>query len=262
MHLILQDIQNLMHSAIKEYMPELSSGDMEEGGKVYYMNGKNGTEFDWFVNEHLPCFMIFYNDKENLGAAKATVYTDGGVLLYIYDDHGKNLLKEEETSIEAPEADLLKLAVCLRCNADDKRVWDSAIDLIDSDNAPDEEAVAGFLKNREYYEPSIRRKEILGRLCVVSKKVTRDGWKVGFMMREEPNDDQDSGWQFYAGDEDNDYLDDYKNIDLCMVNSIAGIDPAVMKYIDNPVGSRFVRVSSEEFEEDKNQQSFMEKWKN
>lgn len=258
---ILKNIQDIMTGAIKEYMPGLSFDDLEERGKVYYMNGKNGTEFDWFVNEHLPVFMIFYNDKENLGAVKATVYADGGVLLYIYDDHGKNLVKEEETSIEASEADLLKLAVCLRCNADDKRIWDSAIDLIESDNDPDEAAVAGFLKNREYYEPSIRRKEILGRLCVVSKKVTRDGWKVGFMMREEPNDDQDSGWQFYAGDEDNDYLDDYKNIDLCMVNSIAGIDPCIMKYIDSPVGARFVRTSSEDFEEDKNQRSFMEKWK-
>ena len=261
MHLILQDIQNLMHSAIKEYMPELSSGDMEEGGKVYYMNGKNGTEFDWFVNEHLPCFMIFFNDKENLGAAKATVYTDGGISLYLYDDHGRHMVKEEKASLNASASDLLKLAVCLRCNADDKKIWDAAIDLIDCDNAPDEEAVAGFLKNREYYEPSIRRKEILGKLCVASKKVTRDGWKVGFMMRDEPNDDRDSGWQFYAGDEDNDYLDDYKNIDLCMVNTIAGIDPAIMKYIDSPVGSRFVRTSSEEFEEDKNQRSFMEKWK-
>ena len=80
-------------------------------------------------------------------------------------------------------------------------------------------------------------------------------------MREEPNDDQDSGWQFFAGDEDNDYLDDYKNLDLCMVNSIAGIDPAIMKYIDSPVGARFVRISPEEFEEDKNQKSYMEKWK-
>ena len=258
---IINDIKDIMIGAIKEYMPGLSFDDLEEGGKVYYMNGKNGTEFDWFVNEHLPVFMIFYNDKENLGAVKATVYTDGGVLLYLFDENGKHLLKEEETSLEASESDLLKLAVCLRCNADDKRIWDSAIDLIDSDYDPDEVTVNGFLKNREYYEPSIRRKEILGKLCVVSKKVTQEGWKVGFMMREDPNDDQDSGWQFYAGNEDNAYLDDYKNIDLRMVNSIAGIDPAIMKYIDSPVGARFVRISSEDFEEDNNQKSHMEKWK-
>ena len=261
MNSILKNIQAIMIGAIKEHMPDLSFDDLEEGGKVYYMNGKNGTEFDWFVNEHLPVFMIFYNDKENLGAVKASVYTDGGIMLYLFDDHGKHLLKEEKAFLEASDTALLKLAVSLRCNADDKRIWDASIDLIGSDEEPDEALVNGFLKNREYYEPSIRRKDILGKLSVVSKKVTRDGWKVGFMMREEPNDDQDSGWQFFAGDEDNDYLDDYKNLDLCMVNSIAGIDPAIMKYIDSPVGARFVRISPDDFEEDKNQKSYMEKWK-
>ena len=56
---------------------EKSFSELEEDGKVYYMNGKNGTEYDWFVNEHLPSFMVFYNDRQNLCAVKATVYTDG-----------------------------------------------------------------------------------------------------------------------------------------------------------------------------------------
>lgn len=52
MNSLLKDIQAIMIGAIKEHMPALSFDDLEEGGKVYYMNGKNGTEFDWFVNEH------------------------------------------------------------------------------------------------------------------------------------------------------------------------------------------------------------------
>jgi hypothetical protein len=155
----------------------------------------------------------------------------------------------------------LELAVILRRNADDKRIWDAALDRIESDIVPDEAAVAEFLNNRQYCEPSIRRKEILGRLCVVSKKITRDGWKVGFMLREELQDDRDSGWQFMAGDEDDEYLNNIENVELCMVNSIVGIDPTVMSYIDSPVGARFVRMSSDEFEEDRNQKSYMEKWK-
>ena len=64
-----------------------------------------------------------------------------------------------------------------------------------------------------------------------------------------------------AGDEDDDYLNDVANVELCAVNSIVNIDPTIMKYIDSPVGARFVRISSDEFEEDRNQKSFMEKWK-
>lgn len=35
----------------------------------------------------------------------------------------------------------------------------------------------------------------------------------------------------------------------------------LMNHIDSPVGTRLIRKSSEEFEEDKNQPAFMEKWK-
>ena len=261
MNRILDDIQSLIQKAIKENLPDISCDDLEEGGKVYYMNGKNGTEFDWFVNEHLPSFMVFYNDSDNLGAAQAYVYVDGGMVIYLYGDHGKKMVKEEKTFLDVKESDLLALAVALKCNADDKRIWDAAIDRIESDKDPDESEVAEFLDDRKYCEPSIRRKEMLGKLCVVSKKVTRDGWKVGFMLREELQDDRDSGWQFMAGDEDDDYLNDVANVELCAVNSILNIDPTIMKYIDSPVGARFVRISSDEFEEDRNQKSFMEKWK-
>ena len=95
----------------------------------------------------------------------------------------------------------------------------------------------------------------------MSKKVTREGWKVGFMLREEAQDDEDSGWQFFAGDEDDEYINNVEHVELCKVYSIAGIDPAVMNHIDSSVGTRLVRKSSGEFEEDRNQPAFMEKWK-
>ena len=261
MHRVLTDIQIKILNGMRENMPEISSDALEEGGKVYYMNGKNGTEYDWFVNDHLPTFMFFYNDEKNLGAAKATVYTDGGMVIYLYDEKGEHLAKEVQTFLEIDKSDLLKLAVCLRCNADDKKIWDAALDRIESDILPDESTEAEFLDNRKYYEPSIRRKEIMGKLCVVSKKVTRDGWKVGFMLREELQDDEDSGWQFFAGDEDDEYINNVEHVELCKVYSIAGIDPAVINHIDNPVGTRLIRKSSEEFEVDRNQPVFMEKWK-
>ena len=261
MNSILNDIQTIIHTAIKENLPDVSFDDLEEGGKVFYMNGKNGTEFDWFVNEHLPYFMVFYDDKENLGAVKASVYSDGGMIIYLYDDHGRHEAKEVKTFIDVKDSDLLELAVCLRCNADDKSIWDAAIDIIESDAVPEEQMISDFIKNREYYEPSIRRLEILGKLCVVSKKISRDGWKVGFMIREELHDDKDSGWQFMAGDEDDEYINNVENVELCLVNSIAGIDPTILNYIDSPIGSRYVRMSSDEFEADNNQRSYMEKWK-
>ena len=101
----------------------------------------------------------------------------------------------------------------------------------------------------------------MDKLCVVSKKVTRDGWKVGYMLRDNLRDEQDSGWQFFADDESDEYINDVNNVELCVVGSIIGIDPILMNYIDSPVGASFVRISSSEFEAENNQTSYMEKWK-
>ena len=81
MNKIFTQIDHYMHDALKQSMPDIKTEDLEKDGAVYYMNGKNGTAFDWYVNEHFPCFFIFFNDKENLGAVKATLYTDGGLSL-------------------------------------------------------------------------------------------------------------------------------------------------------------------------------------
>lgn len=46
--------------------------------------------------------------------------------------------------------------------------------------------------------------------------------------------------------------DETSYVELCKVYSIAGIDPAVINHIDSPVGTRLIRKSLEEFEEDRN----------
>ena len=259
MNPILTQIKELITANLREHLPDVSPADLEEGGEVYYMNGKNGTEFDWYVNEHLPNFMVFYADESNLGAAKLSLYDDGGILLYLYDDHGRESAKEVKTYIECEKDDLLRLAVVLRVNADDKRIWDSSITRIDTDGSPSAEELAEFSGNYQYYDRSINRKAIMGQLCVASRKVIDDGYQVGYMTRGEPHDDQDSGWEFYAGDEDDAYLDDVKNVCLCYVNYVCGLDPVVTGYIDAEAGSRFVRVKSDEFEVDRGQKGVVEK---
>lgn|GEM_PF-670442 len=250
MNPILTQIQELITANLREHLPDVTPADLEEGGEVYYMNGKNGTEFDWYVNCHLPCFMVFYADKDNLGAAKLSLYDDGGVLLYLYGDHGRGSAKEVKTYIECEPDDLLKLAVVLRVNADDKRIWDASIEKIETDGSPSAEELAEFTDDYKYYEKSINRKAIMGQLCVASRKIIDDGYLVGYMTRGEPHDDQDSGWEFYAGDESDEYLDDVKNVCLCYVNYVCGLDQVVTGYVDSEVGSRLVRVKRERLSEE------------
>ncbi len=262
MNRILNEIKKIIKQNINEYLPEVKSSDLEENGTVYYMNGKNGTEFDWYVNEHLPSFMVFYNDKQNLGAAKLLIYANGKVILYLYEDKGNKLIKEIETSIEISADELFKLAVILKKEAEDKDIWDESIDKINTDVEITEEEITKFQASEQYMKPTRNRINLLNKMAYLSKKVSEEGWKIGYMCREEAMNENDSGWQFLAGNEDDEYLNNHKNCLLVHVQDVYQLDPDIWNYIDNPVGTELIRISSNEFEIDKkNKEIFMEKRK-
>lgn len=262
MNRILNEIKEIIKKNINEYLPEVKPSDLEENGTVYYMNGKNGTEFDWYVNEHLPSFMVFYNDEQNIGAAKLLIYANGKVVLYLYEDKGNKLIKEIETSIEIIEDELFKLAVILKNETEDKDIWDESIDKVNMDVEITEEEITKFQDSEQYMKPTKNRMNLLNKMAYLSKKVSEDGWKVGYMCREEAMNENDSGWQFLAGNEDDKYLNNNKNCLLVHVQDVYQLDPDIWNYIDNPVGTELIRISSNEFEIDKkNKEIFVEKRK-
>jgi hypothetical protein len=50
--------------------------------------------------------------------------------------------------------------------------------------------------------------------CLASDMITVAGHKVGYMYREAPDSESDSGWRFFSGDETQEYLDDPDNLVL------------------------------------------------
>ena len=100
MNKILKEIKEIINENIKKYLPDVKPSELEENGMVYYMNGNNGTEFDWYVNDKISDFMVFYNDEKNLGIAKLTIYSNGDIYICIYGDKGEKLVKEVETHME------------------------------------------------------------------------------------------------------------------------------------------------------------------
>ncbi len=250
MNRILDETQKIMRECMQAALPEIKPDDLEKGGAVYFMNGKNGTAFDWYVNEHLPCFFIFYNDAENLGAVKAMLYTDGSLSVYVYGDNGHAKPVLFERQVEATPEELLKLAVLLTENADDRRIWDADITALNSDDVPDREIVERFISQKEAFEPMIERKKLLPKTVIVSKKVREGGWKIGYGMRDEPDQERDSGWYFAVGDETEEYVNDPSNLELWTVNSALLYDPALSEFISAPYGTAIVRTASDRFETD------------
>ena len=56
--------------------------------------------------------------------------------------------------------------------------------------------------------------------CFATDKITVEGELVDYMVREEPDDSMESGWQFFSGTEDQDYVDNPNNWALYDVNTI------------------------------------------
>lgn len=258
---ILSKIKEMIDNNLKSYLPHVKTGDLENNGAVYYMNGRDGTEFDWYVNDKLPPFMVFYNDEKNLGAVKFLLYNDRNVEMYLYDENGEKLIKEVRTCLEVNETDLFELAVILRNEADDKRIWGADIERINTDIAVTDEMTQEFKGNRDNYTAIKSKKILLNLKAIVSKRITDEGWKVGYMERNNPHDEDDSGWVFFAGNESREYTLDYRNMALINIGTVCQLfDPNIFKYVDMPIGTKLIRISSDTFEPDHNDREiFMEK---
>jgi len=77
--------------------------------------------------------------------------------------------------------------------------------------------------------------------CFATDMITVHGRMVGYMYRESPDNDSDSGWRFFAGDEAQEYIDDPENLNLYDVNTIVNYDREIIPYLAEPIGSAYER---------------------
>ncbi|UVC08426.1 DUF2185 domain-containing protein [Rhizobium sp. TH2] len=75
--------------------------------------------------------------------------------------------------------------------------------------------------------------------CIATDRITVDGARVGYMYREEPIDELDTGWRFLAGDEDEEYMNDTAKHGVYRVETIFNYDPGILGYLHAPEGKRF-----------------------
>ena len=81
----------------------------------------------------------------------------------------------------------------------------------------------------------------LSLMAVASTRITRDGLPVGWLRRDVPCNERDSGWQLFAGDETQDYLDHPDHIDLVPLRDVLQIDPGVEAVLRSPAPCGFER---------------------
>ena len=80
--------------------------------------------------------------------------------------------------------------------------------------------------------------------CFATNKITTEGFKVGYMYREIPENKLDSGWRFFSGTESQTYVDNPNNIQIYDVNTIANYDKAIIPYLGSLFGSEYERIDN------------------
>jgi hypothetical protein len=83
--------------------------------------------------------------------------------------------------------------------------------------------------------------------CIATSAVTLDGQKVGYMYREPPIYDWDSGWRFTSGTETEEYIADPKNSGVYHLEEVADVDPEIIALLNQPYGTSFYRDESGSF---------------
>ena len=87
--------------------------------------------------------------------------------------------------------------------------------------------------------------------CIATDRISKDKCKVGYMYREEPYKMfDDSGWRFFEGTEDQEYMSIPENSSVHELEEICKIDESIIPYLDSEVGTSFYRDENGNFIEE------------
>ena len=78
--------------------------------------------------------------------------------------------------------------------------------------------------------------------CLASDKITVDGLEVGYMYREAPGFEADSGWRIFSNTESQEYIENIDYTGIYMLNTIANYDPTLIPYLQSTVGTELERI--------------------
>ncbi len=121
------------------------------------------------------------------------------------------------------------------------------------------------MENKDFIKIEVEKliewNEPNGEGCIVSDRITKEGFKVGYMYREAPTvGNPDSGWRFTAGNEDEEYMDNPDNHHIFALNTVCNYDRDIIPFLNSDIGSAFIRISSNQFEKDEGTKAiFVEK---
>src|SRR4030095_11322961 len=77
--------------------------------------------------------------------------------------------------------------------------------------------------------------------CFATDRITVEGSRVGYMYREESDEEWESGWSFTAVNESEAYMNQPGNLAIYALNTIANYDSEIIPFLSAKVNSAFER---------------------
>ena len=81
--------------------------------------------------------------------------------------------------------------------------------------------------------------------CIASNKITVEGEKIGYMYREKPSNEVDTGWRFFSGNEDDDYTNNPDNFNVFDINTICNYDDEIIPYLNSEINTSYEKIGNE-----------------
>ena len=128
---IIEKIKGVF-AEIREKYPLIADEDLHSKGAIFYMNGNDGTDFDWNANDHTSEFYMYHENE--IGFIKLYVNKGDTYTAYVFPNG--EMSSTETIRGNLNKGDSLYLAALLYRKADREYIYDAVIDEIDFSYEP------------------------------------------------------------------------------------------------------------------------------
>lgn len=80
--------------------------------------------------------------------------------------------------------------------------------------------------------------------CLVTRRVLEDGHRVGYLYRQQPDQEDDSGWRITVGDETQEYMADSKNCAYVSLGEVLSVDDSFRDLLGSASPCAYAREKS------------------
>ena len=93
----------------------------------------------------------------------------------------------------------------------------------------------------EHPEEATSLPQKFSKLCFVTNNILYDGAKIGYLYRENPDYEDDSGWRIMPADVSDEYLNNPENSSYVSLGAVLTRDDSIVDILDTPVGWAFTK---------------------